>query len=102
MEPSAAQVELHIRDFAGPGSPSDPRGRLKHYRRQMTRREPPRRGNARAAGTDYRDVHVTGHLLHTQLWLSCVVLPASNSGCRRSDFKKWEFSVPTHIGQPKI
>jgi hypothetical protein len=65
MEPSAAQIESHTRDFAGPSSPSNPRGRLKHYRREMTPREPPRRGNARGAGPDYHDVHVSGHLLHT-------------------------------------
>ena len=65
MEPSAAQIESHTRDFACPSSPSDPRCRLKHYRREMTRREPPRRGNARGAGPDYHDVHVSGHLLHT-------------------------------------
>jgi len=65
MEPSAAQIESHTRDFAGPSSPSDPRCRLKHYRREMTRLEPPRRGNARRAGPDYHDVYVSGHLLHT-------------------------------------
>jgi hypothetical protein len=59
------QIESHTRDFAGPGSPSDPRGRLKHRRREMTRREPPRRGNARSAGPDYHDVHIGAHLLHT-------------------------------------
>jgi hypothetical protein len=41
------------------------RCRLKHYRREMIRREPPRRGNARGASPDDRDVHVSGHLLHT-------------------------------------
>lgn len=65
MEPSAAQIESHTRDIAGPGSPSDPRRRLKHHRREMTRREPPRRGNAPGARPDYHDVHVSAHLRHT-------------------------------------
>ena len=65
MEPSAAQIGPHTRDLTGPGSPSDPCGRLKHYRREMTRREPPRRGNARGAGPDYHVVHISAHLLHT-------------------------------------
>ena len=65
MQPSAAQIESHTRDIACPSSPSDPRRRLKHYRREMTRREPPRRGNACGASPDYHDVHVSGHLLHT-------------------------------------
>ena len=34
-EPSAAEIELHTRDIAGPGPPSDPRRRLKHHRRDV-------------------------------------------------------------------
>jgi hypothetical protein len=64
MEPSASQIELHTRDIACPSSPPDPRCRLKHHRREMTRSEPPRRGDARGAGPDYHDVRVSGHLLH--------------------------------------
>jgi hypothetical protein len=37
----------------------------------MSRREPPRRGNACGAGPDYHDVHVSGHLLH--LMVGCLV-----------------------------
>jgi hypothetical protein len=51
--------------IACPSSPFNPRGRLKQRRREMTRREPPRRSNARGAGPDYHDIHVSGHLLHT-------------------------------------
>jgi hypothetical protein len=64
MEPSAAQIELHTREIACPSSPPDARCRLKHHRRERTRREPLRRDNTRGAGPDYHDVHVSGHLLH--------------------------------------
>ena len=40
-------------------------------RREMSRREPPRRGNACGAGPDYHDVHVSGHLVH--LMVGCLV-----------------------------
>jgi hypothetical protein len=69
---SAAKIESRTRDFAGPGSPPDPRGRLKFHRREMARREPPRRGNTRGAGPDYRDVHVSGHWSMLSGWWSCV------------------------------
>ena len=68
----------------------------------MTRREPPRRGNARGAGPDYHDVHISGHLLH--LMVGCLVSSYLQAAAAAAglNLTKWEFSFRTRIGQPKI
>jgi hypothetical protein len=61
MQPSAAEIEMQARHIPCPGLTADPRGRLKHHRGEAARRQPPRRGNTRSAGSDYDYVGVGAH-----------------------------------------